>query len=120
MKENLNINVLAINVNSLNVSMMDRKNSKTFLKIEGITGKKPEVIFLTDVRAGSKGNELRKLFSLTRNGSYKVYMNSSKESRGVAIAAKRNIFHEKTETITDGVDEKYIFLKMKYKSTVVT
>jgi hypothetical protein len=69
MKNMLNINILSINVNSLNVSSMDRKNSKTLLKIEGVTGKKPEVIFLTDIRAGCKSAEISKMFSLTRHGS---------------------------------------------------
>ncbi len=65
MKNLLNINILSINVNSLNVSTLDRKNAKTLLKIEGVTGKKPEVILLTDIRAGNKSAEIRKLFSLT-------------------------------------------------------
>ncbi len=48
MKNDLNINILTINVNSFNVATMDRKNSKTLLKIEGVTGKKPEIILLTE------------------------------------------------------------------------
>jgi exonuclease III len=111
---------MAINVNSFNLSTIDRKNSKTFLKVEGITMKKSDVILLMDVRGGNKGKELKKLFSLTMHGSYKLYMNSTKDSRGVAIAIKRNIFHEIIETVQDRVDENYILLKMKLKSSVIT
>ena len=33
------------------------------------------------------------MFNLSRNGKYKIYYNSDKESRGVAIAIKASIFH---------------------------
>jgi hypothetical protein len=36
----LEITVSAINVNSMNVSTMCNRNAKTYLKIEGINGKK--------------------------------------------------------------------------------
>jgi hypothetical protein len=35
-----NISISAINCNSLNVSTLGTRNSKTYLKIEAITGKK--------------------------------------------------------------------------------
>jgi exonuclease III len=102
------------------VSTIDCRNSKTLLKIEGVTGKKPEVILLTDIRVGSKMAEIMKMFSLTRNGSYKIYMNSTKDSRGVAIAIRRNIYHEVIETVKDVIDENYILLKMTFKGVPVT
>jgi exonuclease III len=116
----LNISVTAINVNSFNLSTIERKDSKTFLKVEGVTMKKSDVIFLSDIKGGNKGKELKKLFSLTMHGSYKLYMNSTKDSRGVAIAVKRNIYHEIIETVQDRVDENFILLKMKFKSSVIT
>jgi exonuclease III len=120
MKNLLNINILSINVNSLNVSTIDRKNAKTLLKIEGVTGKKPEVILLTDIRAGNRSAEIRKFFSFTRHGSYKVYVNSTKDSRGVAIAVKRNIFHEVLDTVIDAVDENYLLLRLNFKGVPIT
>jgi exonuclease III len=78
----------------MNVSTMGNRNAKTYLKIEGITGKKPDVILLSDVRASNKGSDITKLMGLTRNGSYKLYLNSTRESRGVGIAIKRNIMHD--------------------------
>jgi exonuclease III len=120
MKNELNINILSINVNSFNVCTMDRKNSKTLLKIEGVTGKKPEIILLTDVRAANRTADLSKMFSLTRHGSYKIDMNLTKDSRGVAIAVKRNIFHEIIDCVKDVIDENYILLKMTYKGVPVT
>jgi ABC-type Fe3+-hydroxamate transport system substrate-binding protein len=59
------LTISAINVNSLNVSTMGTKNSKTLLKVEGITAKRPDVILLTDVRTKDKLDELVKLFRLT-------------------------------------------------------
>jgi hypothetical protein len=52
-----------------------------YLKIEGVTGKRADVILISDIRAKNKGDELKRMFGLTRNGSYKLYLNSSKESR---------------------------------------
>jgi exonuclease III len=88
-----NLTISAINVNSLNVSTLGKSNAKTYLKIEGVTGKKADIILLTDVRVKDKGEEIKRLFGLTVNGSYKLYLNSSKESRGVGIAIRRNIQH---------------------------
>jgi hypothetical protein len=39
----------------MNVSSLGTRNSKTYLKIEGVTGKKADVIFMCDIRAGNKG-----------------------------------------------------------------
>ncbi len=120
MKNELNIDLLSLNVNSLNVSTMERKNAKTLLKIEGITGKKPDVILLSDVRAGNRAAEICRLFSLTRHGSYKVYINSTKDSRGVAIAIRRNIFHEVSVCVKDMVNENFILLRMTFKGVPIT
>jgi exonuclease III len=116
---NLNIYFSAINVNSMNVSTLGSSNAKTYLKIEGITRRRPDVILLSDVRAKDKGVELKKLMGLTRNGCYKLYLNSSKESRGVGIAIKRSIAHEIYSTIIDNA-ENYILLDVKLKGRRVT
>jgi hypothetical protein len=62
---NLNIYFSSINVNSMNVSTLGSSNSKTYLKIEGITRHRPDKIFLSDVRAKDKGEDLKKLMGLT-------------------------------------------------------
>jgi 5S rRNA maturation endonuclease (ribonuclease M5) len=59
-----------------------------------VTGKRADVILLCDIRAKNRGEEIKKLFNLTMNGSYRVHLNSTKENRGVGIAIKRNIAHE--------------------------
>jgi hypothetical protein len=56
----LKIDVLSINVNSFNISTFDSRSSKCLLKIEGITSKKADVIFISDVLAKDKGEELKK------------------------------------------------------------
>ena len=91
--DKLNLTISTLNVNSLNVSTLGGKVSKTFVKIEGATGKKADILFLCDCRMGRKGKEIEKMFNLSRNGKYKLYYNSDKESRGVAIAIKASIFH---------------------------
>ena len=90
----INLTFSSLNVNSLNVSTLGGKVSKRFVKIEGITGKKVDILFLCDCRMGRKGPEVEKMFNLSRSGKYKIYYNSSKDSRGAAIAIKANIFHE--------------------------
>ena len=76
------LKISSLNVNSLNVSTMGLKTAKIFTKIEGATGKKRDVIFLSDCRMSNKGKEVERLFRLSRNGSYKLYYNSCNESRG--------------------------------------
>jgi hypothetical protein len=109
----LEITVSAINVNSMNVSTMFNRNAKTYLKIEGITGKKTDIILISDIRAGSKGDDLKKLMGLTRNGLYKLYLNSTMESRGVGIAIKRNIGHE-IKTRYDGRGDNTLYFLTSY------
>jgi hypothetical protein len=55
--DKLDITISAINCNSMNVSTMGNRNAKTYLKIEGITGKRPDVILLSDARASNKGSD---------------------------------------------------------------
>ncbi len=76
----LDLMISAINVNSMNVSTIGNRNAKTYLKVEGITGKKADVILISDIRASNKGKDITRLMGLTRNGSYKLYLNSSNES----------------------------------------
>jgi exonuclease III len=91
------------------------RNAKTLLKVEGITSKRADIIFLSDIRLKDSEGEVRKLFNLTMNGSYKLYVNSSRDSRGVGVAIKRSISHEIKGTIMDRVDENYILMDMIIK-----
>ena len=68
--KNFFLRVETINVNTMNVSSLGTRNSKTYLKIEGVTGKKADVIFMCDIRAGNKGAELEKLFRMTEITTY--------------------------------------------------
>jgi exonuclease III len=118
--QNLNITFSAINCNSMNVSTLGNRNSKTYLKIEGVTGKKSDIILLSDIRAKNKGEELKKMFGLTRNGSYKLYINSNKESRGVGIAIKRNIYHDIRRVYNGIGDDNVILLDVVIKNVRLT
>jgi exonuclease III len=111
----LNLTISSINVNSLNASTLHCANAKGFLKIEGVTGKKADIILISDCRMGGKQNVIEKMFNLTQNGSYKLYSNSTRESRGVAIAINREIIHEVVAEYRDALDENYLNLENENK-----
>jgi exonuclease III len=104
----------------MNVSTLGNRNSKTYLKIEGVTGKKSDIILLSDIRAKDKGEELKKIFGLTRNGSYKLYINSNKESRGVGIAIKRSIYHDIKRVYNGTGDDNVILIDVVIKNVRLT
>jgi len=87
--------------------------------VEGITFSKHDIIFLSDCRLKEKTNEIQKLFGLNRNASYKLYTNSDRESRGVAIAIKRNIIHEILD-IYRSPDQNILLCKIKVKNCTLT
>jgi hypothetical protein len=101
-----NLTVSTINCNSMNVSTLGKRNAKTYLKIEGITGKKADVILITDMRASNKGEEIKKLMGLTQNGS----------SRGVGIAIKRNIQHVIIDKYMGHGDENVLLMNVVIKN----
>ncbi len=115
-----NLCISAINCNSLNVSTLGNRNSKTYLKLEGITGKKCDVILMSDIRLKDKGEEIKKLMGLTRNGTYKLFVNSSRDSRGVGIAIKRNIKHDIHRTYMGNKDENLLMLDITMKNVRIT
>jgi exonuclease III len=104
----------------MNVSTLGNRNAKTYLKIEGVTGKRADVILIVDIRAKNKGDELKRMFGLTRNGSYKLYLNSSKESRGVGIAIKRNIYHDIRRIYNGTGDENVLLFDVIIKNVRLT
>jgi exonuclease III len=117
---NFNLRVSAINVNTMNKSTVGTRNAKIYLKIEGVTGKRPNVIFMSDVRASDKIKEIENLFRVTRNGNYVTYFNSSRSARGVGIAIKRKISHKILQIRRDEADENYILLDVEIKGKRLT
>jgi exonuclease III len=99
---------------------MGNRNAKTYLKVEGITGKGTDVILISDVRASNKGNDIIRLMGLTRNGSYKLYLNSNRESRGVGIAIKRKISHEIKNRYEGRGDNNLLMLDIVIKGKRIT
>jgi hypothetical protein len=67
------------------------------------------------VRATDRGGDLARLLGLTRNGSYKLYLNSSRERRGVGIAIRRNIAQEIINIHRDAATENFIILDLNLK-----
>ena len=112
--KNLRLYIGSINLNSFNVSTLGTRNSKTGLKIEGVTSKKNDIIFISDCRIGSSNREISKMLGMNRNCSYKGYYNSDMEHRGVMIAIKRNIYHEVTDRFST-LDQNVLLLRIKIK-----
>ena len=110
----INLEFACINVNSFNVSTIYTGNSKSLLKVEGVTSLKHDIIFLSDCRLNDKRDDISKLFGLNRNASYRLYTNSSSDSRGVGIAIKRNISQEIIESYSS-IDQNVILLKITIK-----
>jgi len=115
----LRLSIGCINVNSMNVSTIGSRNAKSFIKVEGITYFKHDILLVSDLRLKNKEPEIKKMFGLNKNESYKLYANSSIESRGVAIAIKRKIAHEVIENFSS-VDQNIILLKIKIKGVLCT
>lgn len=109
---NLKLTICSINVNSFNVSTISSGNAKVYLKIEGITAHKYDIIFITDCRLANKGKEVEKLMRLSLNGNYELFYNSNMEKRGVCIAIKKNLGFEIQDTMKDAL-QNYIFLRIK-------
>ena len=88
------ITLASINCSSLNMSTITSAHHK--LKIYGITKLKADIIFLSDIRLGSKcvgGNGtafLEKTFLTNPYGSYSFLYNSTTSSRGVGILIKKS------------------------------
>jgi exonuclease III len=118
--KNFNLRISAINVNTMNVSTIGTRNAKIFLKIEGITGKRSDIIFMSDIRAANKQKEIEDLFRVTRNGNYVTYFNSSKSARGVGIAIRRKISHKVYHIRRDEGEENYILLDLEIKGKRLT
>jgi len=103
------------NCNSLNLTT----NVKNFeLKIAAIKGLNTDIIFLCDTRmVSNKGvnsiNRVKQAFRDFKGKKYKVYANSTKNSRGVAILISFEKDIEVTDTCTDP-EENYIFLRVNY------
>jgi len=117
-RKKISLELGCLNVNSMNVSTLGTRNSKSFLKIEGITQLKHDVLFLCDIRLKGKENDIGRMLGLNRNASYKLYANSDRDSRGVAVAIKRKIVHEIIE-IYRSQDQNIILLKTKIKGEVI-
>jgi exonuclease III len=91
------------NCNSLNVTSIKNQD----IKISAVTNYGTDLILLSDTRMNGKDKILSEKFRLR----YKVYANSTRNSRGVAVLISNNIHHEVLETIKDP-QENYILLRL--------
>jgi len=87
--------------------------------VEGITGKKHDIIFLSDCRLGNKRPEIERMMGLNRNASYKMYAHSTGDARGVAIAIKRSIPHTVIDCYYD-LEENIILLRVRVQGKDIT
>ena len=71
MESKINLNITAVSVNSFNVSTAHQSNAKCFLKVEGITSKKADIILITDCRLNGEKKKIEELMAVNLNCSYK-------------------------------------------------
>ena len=102
----LNLSFSAQNCNSLNVCSSINNQDK---KISAILGYKSDVIMLSDVRLNGRERVICDGVRLW----YKVYSNSSRNSRGVAILVSNQVDHQVLETAADP-QENVLLLKIKF------
>ena len=77
MESKINLTISAINVNSFNVSTAHQNNAKCYLKVEGITKKKADIILITDCRLNGERKKIEDLMALNLNCSYSKNFNIS-------------------------------------------
>ncbi len=98
------------NCNSLNVTSIKNQD----IKISAIVNYGTDIILLSDTRMNGKDRILSEKFRL----KYKMYANSTRNSRGVAVLISNNIHHEVLETIKD-LDENYLLLRLVIRDVEV-
>jgi exonuclease III len=91
------------------------------LKICGITKIKTDIIFLSDVRVSNKSlvsslDELKSSFLSNPYEKYKLFINSSKNKRGVGILIKNSIPVDISEQY-GSEDENLLLLRLRIKGT---
>jgi exonuclease III len=91
------------NCNSLNVSTIKNQD----IKISALCNYDTDIIFLSDTRLNGKDLVVSEKLRLR----YKMYCNSTKNSRGVAILVSNRVQHEVLESIASE-DENYLLLKV--------
>jgi exonuclease III len=91
------------NCNSLNVTSVKNQD----IKVSAIVNYGTDIILLSDTRMNGKDKILSEKFRLR----YKMYVNSSRNSRGVAVLINNNIHHEVLETVRDP-QENYLLLRL--------
>jgi exonuclease III len=106
--------ISAINVNSLNLSTYRKnKDCRTKIKLRAITEGNYDIILMSKCWMGKKGDGIVKK-ELDGLG-YELHSHSTKRSRGVAIAIKKNPEISILKEIADKEDENYLLLKCKIK-----
>jgi exonuclease III len=98
------------NCNSLNVSTIKNQD----IKISAICNYGTDIIFLSDTRLNGKDLIVSEKIRLR----YKMYINSTKSSRGVAILISNRLQHEVLETVASQ-DENYILMKVNISGTQI-
>lgn len=108
------IKILSQNINSFNLSTISESNLNR--KINSITKGKPDIILISDVRAGPKTNKLEKKL-LYNETPYLLHLNSTSNKRGVGILIKKGL---NCEIISTFKDDKENLLGIKAKINQLT
>ena len=113
--------VISQNVNSLNLSTRSQlvNNLNRFdQKLESILSKNADIILLQDTRMGTDGhNILKKRLKFSRYGSYSLFSNSTKSSRGVAVIINKTLPVKIIHSVSCPL-ENYLLLKISIHDAV--
>jgi hypothetical protein len=108
----LGISVAAQNCNSLNVSSIKNQD----LKLSALINYKTDIILLSDIRLNGKHDTVLSKLNLW----YKVYFNSTRNSRGVAVLISNQVEHSVLETSVDPQENALLMkLCIKGKNVVI-
>jgi exonuclease III len=112
----LNINFASQNMRSINIST---KNDITYKKLIAVTKCKAEVIFLCDVRLNSvkQKSSLHDLEKKVQGLGYKIFHNSKKSSRGVAILINSKIDLIVHNTLVDEITDNYMVMDITLRKS---
>ena len=105
-----NLTFTSQNMNSCNLSTTNL-DDKFLTKINSVLELKSDVICLQDIRLSNKRGILENFLNHNQHGSYILYENSSKDSRGVCILIKRSLDVQVNKQYCD-IHENVLLLKL--------
>ena len=104
---------ISCNMNSLNLSSSQSFYKTTMLdkKIDYVLNKCPDFVLLQDIRLGTKAHIFEDKIRCTKYGNFHAFLNSSKDSRGVAILINSKVNYV-VHNCYKSMDENYLIMDL--------